>query len=115
MKALATISLISGIIFFSSLAFGACPSNLDDSIAFSAVGDNYLVEYINDSTDGDFFGDITAQNVANALQGSHQRLVNLGFNAPFFNTSPNEVCLFDSSDTGGANFCTISIDVKWPD
>ena len=112
MKALATISLISGIIFFSSSAIGACPANLDDSIAFTAVGDNYLVEYTNDSTDGDFFGDITAQDVANALQGSHQQFVNLGFNAPFFNTNPNETCLFDSSDTGGASFCTISIDVN---
>ena len=113
MKALATIiGLVSGLAFFTSPTFAACPSNLDDSIAFSAVGDNYLVEYTNDSTDGDFFGDITAQNVANALQGSHQRYVNLGFNAPFFNTNPNEVCLFDSSDTGGANFCTISIDVS---
>ena len=112
MKTLATISFIIVIIFVSSSAFSACPSNLDDSIAFIAVGDNYLVEYTNDSTDGDFFGVITAQDVANALQGSHQQFVNQGFNAPFFNTNPNETCLFDSSDTGGANFCTISIDVN---
>ena len=112
MKVLATTGLVSGLIFSISSAFGACPANLDDSIAFTAVGDNYLVEYTNDSTDGDFFGDLTAQRVANALQGSHQQLVNLGFNAPFFNTNPNEVCLFDSSDTGGANFCRISIDIN---
>jgi len=111
-KASANIGLVTGLIFVASSAFGACPSNLDDSINVNILGDNYLVEYTNDSTDGDFFGDITAQNVANALSGSHQRLVNLGFNAPFFNTNPNDVCLFDSSDTGGANFCTISIDVN---
>ena len=112
MKILATIGLIIGINFIVSSSFGACPTNLDDSIAFTVVGDNYLVEYTNDSTDGDFFGNITAQDVADALQGSHQQLVNLGFDAPFFNTNPNETCLFNSADTGGANFCRISIDTS---
>nr|MBC8414600.1 hypothetical protein [bacterium] len=88
--------------------WAACPANLTDNIITPVFG--YEVSYTNDNTDGDFISDADAQDVADALDATHQAYLDLGFQAPFFVGGNREVCIYDSSDTGGADFCTISLD-----
>ncbi len=102
------------ILFFlllPSTLFAACPGNLDDEINTTLYG--YEVSYTNDSSDPDFFSDAQAQNVADALEGHHSMFVWLGFLAPFFNTDPPEVCCYDSTNIGGADYCAISLDTPF--
>lgn len=122
-----TWSIIGSIAIFTLLkfttAFAACPSNLVDVLDTPDFG--YRLNFTDDNTDGDFFPLLDAQRSANALDasgtptgpgdppGSHERFTGLGFLTPFFNTSPPEICAFDSSNIGGANFCRITLDTPF--
>ncbi|KPL26750.1 MAG: hypothetical protein AMS23_00340 [Bacteroides sp. SM1_62] len=93
----------------STTGFADCPADLEDVINTPTFG--YQVSYTNDATNAaDFFSDADAQDAADSFDPAHQRFLDLGFLAPFFVTDPEEVCIYDSSNAGGANFCTISLD-----
>ncbi len=99
------------LLLLPSSLLATCPGNLDDEINTILYG--YDVSYTNDSTDPDFFSDTQAQNAADALEGNHAVFVNLGLHAPFFNTDPPEVCCYDSTNIGGANYCSITLDTPF--
>jgi hypothetical protein len=73
----------------------------------------YEISYTNENTDSDFFPDLQAQRVSDSLDAHHQRFIDLGFLDLFFNSDPSEVCCYDSSNIGGADFCQISLDTPF--
>ncbi len=94
---------------FSKTGFAACPGDLEEVINTPTFG--YQVSYTNDATNvADFFSDAEAQDAADSFDPAHQRFLDLGFLDPFFVTDPEEVCIFDSSNLGGADYCSISLD-----
>jgi len=99
------------LFFYPMISWAACPANLDDIINTPIFG--YQESYTNDSTDSDFFSDTNANRVSDALDDHHQSFIDLGFLGPFFNTSPAEVCAYDSSNIGGADFCRITLDTPF--
>ncbi|GAB4284870.1 MAG: hypothetical protein Kow0092_39160 [Deferrisomatales bacterium] len=102
----------AGALFWALAAWGACPSDLGDVINTPIFG--YQVSYTNDdNTDPDFFSTTQANRVADALDSHYQEFVDLGFLAPFFNSDPEEVCCYDSSNVGGADYCQISLDTPF--
>jgi hypothetical protein len=106
-------SIIAAVQFFlyPIFSWAACPANLDDTVNTPIFG--YQISYTNDNTDGDFFSDANANRVSDALDDHHTSFTGLGFMAPFFNTNPEEVCAYDSSNIGGADFCQISLDTPF--
>lgn len=110
-KQLFSLLIILQFLFYSFLGWAACPGNLDDTINTPVF--NYQESYTNDNTDPDFFSNTNANRVSDALDDHHQSFTDLGFLAPFFNTDPAEVCCYDSSNIGGADFCRISLDTPY--
>ncbi|MDF1554657.1 MAG: VWA domain-containing protein [Deferrisomatales bacterium] len=94
-------------------ALGACPGDLEELITTPSFG--YDVSYTDDSVGNpaDFFSNAQAQRVADALDAGHQDFLDLLFLDPFFNTDPPEVCSYDSSNIGGADFCQITLDTPF--
>ena len=96
-------------LFYPVVGQAACPGNLDDTITTPIFG--YEISYTNDDvTDPDYFSTTNANRVSDTLDDHHQEFIDSGFMAPFFTTDPEEVCIYDSSNIGGANFCDISLD-----
>ncbi len=95
------------------------PAHLQDTI--TTPNFNYTIYYTDTApADNDYFTAGQAQLVANAIDtnnaaspahpGHHQMFLNLGFNAPFFDLTPPEVYIYDSSNLGGAWFGGIDVD-----
>ena len=98
------------------------PANLNDSVTTSSF--NYTIYYTDDNPpptpDPDYFpasqanqardAVYTSNNSDPAFPGHHQRFLDIGFDAPFFRTTPPEIYIYDSSNLGGAYFNGIDLD-----
>jgi Mg-chelatase subunit ChlD len=97
------------LILVASILLASKPSNLDEEIITPLQ--DYHVWYTNDPLEvDDYFTDGRANFAADSLDPTHQRFLDLGFKAPYFSESPKSVYIYDSDDTGGANYCEISLD-----
>lgn len=109
----------SFIGIFAAFTLGMCsphsargshqPAQLQDRITSAVHG--YEVWYTNDDTNSlHYYTTTKANQVANGVDATHTGLVDLGFLAPFFVYDPPEIHVYNSDDTGGADYCKITLD-----
>ena len=103
-----SISFVALLVLVATTLVYAKPGNLDDEIVTPTY--SYHVWYTNDTTDGDYFDNTRANYVADCLDPHHERFTDLGFKAPYFADTPKEIWIYNSSDTGGADYCKITLD-----